>query len=156
MFLLLAIEGEGTSSSTQPSLMAHMLHALDLTGSERVLEVGTGTGYNAALLSHRLGNDRLTTIEVGPHVTELARERLSVSGYEPDVRCGDGAAGWADAAPYDRVIATVSFPHVPRAWIDQTRDGGLIVTSLCPGRLFIGLSSSSFRSGDGYVRNRRG
>jgi methyltransferase of ATP-grasp peptide maturase system len=122
--------GDGTSSSTQPSLMACMLAALDLTGSERVLEIGTGTGYNAALLSHRLGDERVTTIEVDPHVTSLARDRLKSAGYSPTVETADGETGWSAGAPYDRVIATVSFPFVPRAWIDQTRDGGHIVTSL--------------------------
>lgn len=124
------VKGEGTSSSTQPGLMAYMLEALNVTGAERVLEIGTGTGYNAALLSHRLGADRVTTVEVDPHVAELARERLKACSYEPRVETRSGEDGFPDAAPFDRVIATCSFPHVPRTWIDQTRDGGHIVTSL--------------------------
>lgn len=124
------VTGDGTSSSTQPSLMAAMLSALDLTGAERVLEIGTGTGYNAALLSHRQGEDKVTSIEFDPHVTNLARERLKAVGYAPTVECADGEAGWPMGAPYDRVLATVAFPHVPRSWVDQTRDGGVIVCSL--------------------------
>src|SRR5262249_10118158 len=76
------VSGVGTSSSTQPGLMAYMLEALRLDGGERVLEIGTGTGYNAALLSHRLGDHRVTTIEVDPAVTDHARERLKGCGYE--------------------------------------------------------------------------
>ncbi|GAB1693683.1 ATP-grasp peptide maturase system methyltransferase [Krasilnikovia sp. M28-CT-15] len=124
------IAGDGTSSSTQPSLMAYMLDALGLAGSDQVLEIGTGTGYNAALLSHRLDEELVTTIEVDPHVAELARDRLKACGYAPTVEVADGATGWQGGAPYDHVIATVSFPFVPRAWIDQTRNGGAIVTSL--------------------------
>ncbi|MEV4642807.1 ATP-grasp peptide maturase system methyltransferase [Actinoplanes sp. NPDC049548] len=123
-------KGLGTSSSTQPGLMASMLEALSLTGGERVLEIGTGTGYNAALLCHRLGDRQVTSVEVDQQVTDVARDRLRGLGYLPTVVTGDGAAGWPDRAPYDRVIATASFPTIPRAWVEQTVDGGLIVASL--------------------------
>lgn len=124
------VSGVGTSSSTQPGLMAYMLEALQLGGAERVLEIGTGTGYNAALLSHRLADHRVISIDVDPAVTGQARERLTAYGFQPTIIDGDGERGWPTAAPYDRVVATCSVPVVPRAWIDQTRDGGCIVTSL--------------------------
>lgn len=124
------VAGIGTSSSTQPGLMALMLHALRVSGGQRVLEIGTGTGYNAALLAHRLGERNVTSVEVDPAVAEHARHHLADAGYRPTVATGDGEQGWADGAPYNRLIATVSVSAVPRAWIAQVRDGGSIVTSL--------------------------
>jgi protein-L-isoaspartate(D-aspartate) O-methyltransferase len=122
------VNGVSTSSSTQPSLMAYMLHALNLTGAEQVLEIGTGTGYNAALLSQRLGDDHVTTIEVDPVISYRATTRLASGGYMPEIINDDGVD--ADVGTHDRVIATCSVPAVPRGWINRTRDGGLIVTSL--------------------------
>ena len=124
------LSGTGTSSSTQPGLMALMLDALRLSGGERVLEIGTGTGYNAALLAHRLGAQNVTSVEVDPAVAELARQRLSSLGYLLSVVPTDGEQGWPDNGPYDRLIATVSVPAVPPAWLAQVRDGGVIVVSL--------------------------
>lgn len=124
------VSGVGTSSSTQPSLMAMMLDALRLVSDEKVLEIGTGTGYNAALLSHRLGDDNVTSVEVDAEVAAAARRALSAAGYSPTVVTSDGEAGWASRAPYDRLIATVAVPTVPPAWIQQVRDGGSIVVSL--------------------------
>lgn len=124
------VAGTATSSSTQPSLMALMLHALRLRGGERALEIGTGTGYNAALLARRLGDGQVTSVEVDPVVAERARRHLAAAGYRPNVVTGDGELGWFDAAPYDALIATVAVPEVPAAWIRQVRDGGVIVTSL--------------------------
>lgn len=125
-----AVAGTGTSSSTQPGLMAAMLEALSVSGGERVLEIGTGTGYNAALLSHRLGQQNITSVEVDPQVAEQARRCLTTAGYAPTVVTGDGERGWPSGAPFDRLIATVSVPAVPSAWLAQVRDGGTIVTSL--------------------------
>lgn len=122
--------GTGTSSSTQPGLMALMLDALRLSGGERVLEIGTGTGYNAALLAHRLGARNVASVEVDPSVAEQARQRLAAAGYRPAVVTGDGELGWPDGGRFDRLIATVSVPEVPSAWLRQVRDGGLIVVSL--------------------------
>jgi len=124
------IDGSATSGSNPPGLMAAMLEALDLSGTETVLEIGTGTGYNAAVLSHRLGAQRVTTIEIDPVMAELARRRLAVCGYAPTVEIGDGEHGWDLGAPYQRVVGTCSVSRIPRAWIDQTCDGGVIVASL--------------------------
>jgi protein-L-isoaspartate(D-aspartate) O-methyltransferase len=124
------VAGTGTSSSTQPGLMALMLDALRLSGGERVLEIGTGTGYNAALLAHRLGSANVTSVEVDAGVAELARQRLAAAGYRPTVVTGDGEQGWPDGTRYDRLIAMVSVPAVPSAWLGQVGDGGLIVVSL--------------------------
>jgi protein-L-isoaspartate O-methyltransferase len=109
------VEGRPTLSSSAPSLMAAMLHALDVAEGMTVLEVGTGSGYNAAVLAQRLGDDRVTTIEVDPAVAQRARIALAAAGCRPTVATGDGAAGYPPRARYDRVIATVAFPRVPLA-----------------------------------------
>jgi protein-L-isoaspartate(D-aspartate) O-methyltransferase len=121
------------SSSTAPSLMASMLQALELTGDERVLEIGTGTGYNAALLSERLGADQVVSVDVDPDLVALARERLELAGYGPLVAAADGVIGYTDAGPYDAVIATCRLDYIPAAWLHQLRPGGVIVTPLGAG-----------------------
>ena len=124
------VQGVPTSSSTAPSLMALMLEALDVHETTRVLEIGTGTGYNAALLSHRLGSRLVTSVEVDPTVAEAARVALLACGYLPTLVVGDGAAGYLSNAPYDRIIATCSAASVPTAWGAQLRPGGMILTNL--------------------------
>ncbi|MEU6267502.1 ATP-grasp peptide maturase system methyltransferase [Saccharopolyspora shandongensis] len=120
------------SSSTQPGLMTRMLEALDVHDEHRVLEVGTGTGYNAALLAHRLGDERVFSIDVEPHLVEIARNRLARVGYHPTLAVGDGAAGLAEHAPFDRVIATCAVPSIPWSWVEQTQPGGVILTDVKP------------------------
>lgn len=122
--------GTPTSSSTAPGLMALMLEALDVHDGHRVLEVGTGSGYNAALLCHRLGSSMVVTVEVDPAVAGAALDSLRAAGYRPAVAVADGSAGHPEGSPYDRLIATCSATAVPPAWIDQVRPGGLILTSL--------------------------
>ncbi len=122
--------GRPSSSSTQPRLMAWMLQALDVRPGMRVLEVGTGTGYNAALLAQLLGQDDVVSIDVDQTVIERARRALATAGYRPTVEVANGAHGFPPAAPYDRVIATCSFPKVPTSWTTQTKPGGKILTHL--------------------------
>jgi protein-L-isoaspartate(D-aspartate) O-methyltransferase len=119
-----------TSSASQPRIVAVMLDALEVREGNRVLEIGTGTGYNAALLAQRLGDNQVITIEVDPVLTDQARTNLAAAGYKPTVICGDGATGWADGAPYDRVVSTAAViaGQLPYAWVEQTRAGGLILT----------------------------
>ena len=124
------VDGAPTSSSSAPALMALMLHALDVRNGDRVLEIGTGTGYNAALLSERLGADHVTSVDVDAGLVERARVRLSRLGYAPALAAVDGAKGLPDLAPYDRVVATVGLRVVPTAWIEQTRPGGVILLPL--------------------------
>ncbi|MFF8472658.1 methyltransferase domain-containing protein [Streptomyces sp. NPDC015414] len=129
-------DGELLSSSSQPSLMALMLVALRVEDGDRVLEVGAGTGYNAALLAHRLGDDGLvTTVDLDPEITESARQHLAAAGYRPAVVTGDGARGVPERAPFDRIIATCGLPTVPGAWLAQCRPGGRILTPLATGLL---------------------
>ncbi len=122
--------GTPTSSSTAPGLMALMLEALDVDDGARVLEIGTGTGYNAGLLSHRLRSPLVTSVEVDPALAEAARLALLGCGYTPTLVVGDGAGGHPEGAPYDRIIATCSAATVPPSWVAQLRSGGLLVTNL--------------------------
>ncbi|MGH3985678.1 MAG: methyltransferase domain-containing protein [Pseudonocardiaceae bacterium] len=124
------VEGRPTSSSSAPGLMAAMLHSLDVAEGMTVLEVGTGSGYNAALLAARLGDDAVTSIELDPALTQRARIALATAGHCPAVVTGDGAAGYPPNARYDRVIATVAFSRVPPAHLEQTHPGALILIPL--------------------------
>ncbi|MFD3497687.1 methyltransferase domain-containing protein [Streptomyces sp. NPDC058678] len=127
-------DGELVSSSSQPSLMAMMLADLRVADGDRVLEIGAGTGYNAALLAHRLGDDNLvTTVDLEPEITEAARQHLAVAGYHPVVVTGDGARGVPERAPFDRIIATCTLQSIPPAWLPQCRPGARILTPLATG-----------------------
>lgn len=126
-------DGDLLSSSSQPSLMATMLAALDLQDGNRVLEIGAGTGYNAALLAHRLGDDRVTSIDLDPEIVESARGHLAAAGYHPTVLTGDGARGCLARAPYDRIIATCALTAIPTPWLAQCRPGALILAPLATG-----------------------
>jgi methyltransferase of ATP-grasp peptide maturase system len=125
-----ASDGRPTSSSTMPSLMALMLEALDIHDGMNILEIGTGTGYNAALLCERLGGSKVTTVDIDPLLVNLARQRLLKLGFTPTVQVTDGSNGYAANAPYDRVLATVSLPQIPYTWIEQSRQGGKILVNL--------------------------
>ncbi|MFD5463782.1 methyltransferase domain-containing protein [Kitasatospora sp. NPDC127059] len=117
-----------SSSSSAPSVVFRMLELLDLRPGMRVLEIGTGTGWTSALMSHRLGDANVTTIEVDPALALSARVALKEAGFGPEVVCGDGALGWGRHAPYDRVVSTCSVRRIPTRWIGQTKPGGVILT----------------------------
>ncbi|MEU9337815.1 methyltransferase domain-containing protein [Streptomyces sp. NPDC048290] len=123
-------DGVATSSSTAPGLMLRMLQALDIADGHRVLEIATGTGYNAALLAQRVGSHQVVTVEVDPGLARTAEERLRRCGHTPLVHTGDGRSGHPDRAPYDRLIATCGFSTIPSAWLAQVRPAGLIVSPL--------------------------
>lgn len=119
-----------SSSGSQPSVVAEMLAALDVQPGQSVLEIGSGTGWNAALLSRLVGeHGRVVTIEVDPKLAADARRTLATAGFHPLVITGDGLAGYSPGAPYDRVISTAAIREVvPPAWLDQLRPGGRLVT----------------------------
>ncbi|GAA1960180.1 methyltransferase domain-containing protein [Amycolatopsis minnesotensis] len=119
-----------TSSSTMPSLMARMLEALDVRDGMKILEIGTGTGYNAALLSHRVGDRNVISADIDPALVHHATKRLTDLGYTPTLIIGDGAAGAPEHGPYDRIITTAAIPEVPSAWIQQLKPGGKILGNL--------------------------
>jgi protein-L-isoaspartate(D-aspartate) O-methyltransferase len=114
------------SSSSQPSLMAQMLEDLHLRAGQRVLEIGAGTGYNAALLAHVVG--RALSLEVDRRVLAEAAEHLEVL---PDrkvvLRHGDGREGWPEEAPFDRILVTASTPDLEPAWLEQLAPGGTLL-----------------------------
>ncbi|MGH3819659.1 MAG: methyltransferase domain-containing protein [Pseudonocardiaceae bacterium] len=119
-----------TSSSTLPSLLLIMLEALDVIDGCRVLEIGTGSGYHAALLCERLGSEYVTSVDIDPELVELARERLAANGYTPTLAAADGADGYPPGAPYDRIIATCSVPAIPPAWLTQAAPGAIIMADV--------------------------
>jgi protein-L-isoaspartate(D-aspartate) O-methyltransferase len=105
-----------------------MLAVLDAQPGMQVCEIGTGTGYHAALLAHRLGIRNVTSIEIDPAFAEQARRVLTATGYPVTVIAGNGAEGYPPRAPYDRMISTTAVPQAPYAWVAQTCPGGKIVT----------------------------
>ncbi|OXM69616.1 methyltransferase domain-containing protein [Amycolatopsis vastitatis] len=121
---------EPSSSSTNPELMVRMLEMLDIHDGYRVLEIGTGTGYNAALLSHRLGDARVFSVDIDPELVTLAGQRLSSAGFRPTLAAVDGQAGLPEHAPYDRIISTCSVPAVPASWAGQLASGGAVLVDL--------------------------
>lgn len=120
------------SSSTKPGLMIRMLEALDLADDHRVLEIGTGTGYNAALLCRRLGDRQVFSVDIGASLVEAAGQRLASLTLAPTLAATHGAQGLPEHAPFDRIIATCSVPAIPREWAEQVREGGLVLVDLKP------------------------
>ena len=117
--------GHGQTIS-QPTVVAIMTSALRLTGTERVLEIGTGSGYQAAVLA-RLCRE-VYSIEIVAPLGEAARDRLRDLGYaNVHVRIGDGYQGWPEAAPFDRVLLTAAPPEIPGALLKQLVEGGTLV-----------------------------
>ncbi len=98
-------DGRPISSSSQPAIMAIMLEQLGVEPGQRVLEIGAGTGYNAALLGHLVGEaGAVTTVDIDADLVEQGRRHLDAAGLaQVSVVCGDGADGWAENAPYDRI-----------------------------------------------------
>ncbi|MEU9010945.1 methyltransferase domain-containing protein [Streptomyces sp. NPDC048479] len=144
-------DGELLSSSSQPSLMARMLEELDVEDGNAVLEIGAGTGYNAALLSHRLGDDLVTTVDLDPEITESARSHLAAAGHHPTVATGDGARGCPARAPFDRIIATCTLPSVPFDWLPQCSPGARILAPLSTGLIALRMrDGSGGRSAEGH------
>lgn len=124
--------GISSSSSSAPSVMARMLAAAHLEPKHRVLEVGTGTGYNAALLCQLLESSQVTTIEIDPAIAETARSALYAQGLYPTIITGDGELSGGGLPSFDRVIATCTVSEIPSAWIRQLRGRGRIVTPWAP------------------------
>ncbi|MGE5831153.1 MAG: methyltransferase, FxLD system [Micromonosporaceae bacterium] len=125
-------DGVPVSSSSQPTIMALMLDQLGVAAGQRVLEIGAGTGYNAALLAHIVGPAGVVvTVDIDGQMVDRARSRLAVAGYpQVTVACGDGAEGYPAAAPFDRIIATAGVWDLAPAWLEQLAPGGRIVVPL--------------------------
>ncbi|MFF3750515.1 methyltransferase, FxLD system [Streptomyces sp. NPDC002018] len=122
-------DGTSISCASQPGVVALMLDQLEAQPGERILELGAGTGYNAALLAHLVGESgHVTTIDVDDDLVEGTRAHLAAAGItNVEALTRDGAVGHAEGAPYDRIIATVGAHGIPHAWLDQLAPGGRLV-----------------------------
>lgn len=124
--------GSPLSSSTMPSLLAAMLETSDLRDGMRILQIGTGSGYLAALIARLVAPSGLVgTVEIDEDIASAARKRLSDLGIA-NVRCttGDGFFGWSDLGPFDRILVTAACTDVPMPWVDQLTPGGLLLLPL--------------------------
>jgi protein-L-isoaspartate(D-aspartate) O-methyltransferase len=111
---------------SQPYIVGYMSEALELRPTDRVLEIGTGSGYQAAILGELAGD--VYTIEIVPELAERARAALDAAGYRNvHVRHGNGYLGWPEAAPFDRIIVTAAPEKIPQALVDQLAVGGIMV-----------------------------
>lgn len=129
---VLALKWRGhelVSSLSQPAIMAEMLELLKLEPGLRVLEIGTGSGYAAALIAEIVGEaSSVTSVEIDPELAGEARAHLAsavLGGVQ--VVTGDGFDGWAAGAPYDRIIVTAAVGQIPPAWLAQMASGGRLV-----------------------------
>jgi protein-L-isoaspartate(D-aspartate) O-methyltransferase len=124
--------GLPVSASTRPALMAIMLEQLGLAPGHRVLEIGTGSGYNAALIARIVGDSgSVVTMDIEPDLVDQARDRLATAGFDNvAVVCGDGAAGVPSYAPYDRIIVTAGVWDLAPQWLAQLGADGRIVVPI--------------------------
>lgn len=124
------------SSSSQPAMMVMMIEALAIGVGARVLEIGAGTGYNAAILAQMVGSAGcVVSVELDDDVAAAARVSLAVIGSPVEVVTGDGYLGWGAGAPYDAVIATASVQAPPRSWHEQLRPGGRMIAPVSLGEV---------------------
>lgn len=116
-----------TCSSSGPSLVFAFLDLLDTRRGHAVLEIGTGTGWTAGLLSHLVGEEHVTTVEIDGTLAATAAENVARAGFSPQLVVSDGVEGAPARAPFDRVHVTCGIYDIPYTWISQTRPGGIIV-----------------------------
>ena len=122
--------GHGQTVS-QPYVVARMTELLELTPRDRVLEIGTGSGYQAAVLAEIAS--RVYTVEILPDLARRARERLASLGYgNVEVRVGDGRKGWPEAAPFDAILVTAAAAEPPPALLRQLKEGGRLCMPVGP------------------------
>jgi len=136
---------------SQPYIVAYMTEQLHLTESDTVLEIGTGSGYQAAILAELAA--QVYTIEIVTPLCEQASKTLAKLGYDNvQVRCGDGYEGWPEHAPFDAVIVTAAPPKVPQPLIDQLKVGGRMIVPV--GRYYQELVLIT-KTGDGAISRRK-
>ena len=111
---------------SQPFIVGLMTEMLELTGRERILEVGTGSGYQTAILAELAGH--VWSVEILPALQHRARRVLTDLGFSNvEFRIGDGRMGWPESAPYDRILVAAASPSVPRPLVEQLADGGVLL-----------------------------
>jgi protein-L-isoaspartate(D-aspartate) O-methyltransferase len=125
--------GEGQTISA-PHMVATMTDLLAPAAADRILEIGTGCGYHAAVTSEAVGSGTVYSVEVEPALAREARDRLDRLEYDVRVRVGDGYAGWPEYAPYDGAYLTCAPESVPEAVVEQVRPGGRVVAPVGHGR----------------------
>jgi protein-L-isoaspartate(D-aspartate) O-methyltransferase len=124
--------GRPVCSSSQPSIMAVQLEALDLQSGHRVQEIGAGTGYNAALMGHMVGRTgQVISIDIDEELVSTAKLHLSHAGVENVLAVdGDGSTGYPAGSPYDRLLATCGVKYIPRTWLYQLNQGGVLICNV--------------------------
>lgn len=116
---------------SQPYIVALMSERLALTGTERVLEVGTGCGYQAAILAYLAAE--VHTVELIPELAERARQNIATLGLQNvHVHCSDGSQGWPDYAPYQAILVAAAAPQVPQPLLEQLTEGGRLILPVGP------------------------
>jgi len=113
---------------SQPSIVAYMIRMLDLRRGQKVLEIGTGSGWNACLMARLVYPGEVISIEINPRLAEFARKNVEKFGV-PNVRIvvADGSCGYESEAPYDRIVATAAYPRVPLELVEQLNEGGKLL-----------------------------
>lgn len=142
--------GQWISSSSQPAIMAIMLEQLDLQPGHRVLEIGAGTGYNAALMAHLVGETgQVVAVDIDEDLVEGAREHLAAASFgQVQVVRADGGYGYPKTAPFDRIILTVGAPDIAPAWWEQLKPEGRLVLPLM---LKGPMKSVAFKKADDHL-----
>lgn len=146
-------KGSPSCSCSAPGVVFTTLEALDPRDHHRALEIGTGTGWTASLLAHRVGEHNVVSIEVDKQVAAQAAKNVAAAGYAPRLLVGDGADGCPVEGPYDRVHATCAVETIPYEWVAQTRPGGVIVAPWTPVHNY-GLLARLVVDGDGRAVGR--
>lgn len=143
--------GHGQTIS-QPYIVALMSDLLDLQGNEVVLEIGTGSGYQTAILSHLC--KKVYSVERIPELASSARQHLESLAYSNvETRCSNGYLGWPEASPFDAIIVTAAAPYIPPALIEQLKPGGRMVIPL--GKVYLGQELSLLtKQSDGSIHTK--
>lgn len=145
--------GRPTSSATLPRLVVRMFQHAYISPGDQLLDVGTGSGYGAALAALRLGAERVTSVDVDPYLVEAARERLAQAGLHPTVEVVDATGELP--GEYDRIVATVAMPHVPASWLAALRTGGRLVTTIAGTSLIVTATKHEDGAARGVVEYDR-
>jgi protein-L-isoaspartate(D-aspartate) O-methyltransferase len=127
-----------------------MTQALELKGDEKVLEIGTGSGYQAAILAEIV--EEVYTIEIRKELAEKAEERLKEMGYTNiHVKNADGYFGWKEEAPFDAIMITAAVDHIPPPLIDQLKEGGRLILPLGPTTYYQTMTILRKENGESYI-----